>query len=123
MTDQLFAELETGYLYDSICSGDYRGTLRDIASLLVIVPEIELLQPPADPSEMRVEVLRRQADGSMGWWCLIITPMKEEAGGWDLTCARACQDLCTEAGECAHRWLRFHGRIDPVPVIGLKRSI
>ncbi|MBM66751.1 MAG: hypothetical protein CMH55_11020 [Myxococcales bacterium] len=116
VTDQLFAARDEGFLYDSICSGDYRGTLRDIASLLVIVPEIELLQPPADPAEMRVEVLRRQDDGEM---VREIVPYHDPDGGelegWDLTCARACQDLCTESGTCARRWLRFHGDDRPRP--------
>lgn len=116
LVDGVFEGSQGSFLYDSICSGDYRGTLRDIASLLVIVPEIELLQPPADPREMRVEVLRRQDDGSTE---RVVLPYHDPdngvTGGWDLTCARACQDFCSESGECARRWLRFHGEDRPRP--------
>ena len=53
LAGQLFAGSEGRYLLDSICADDYRRTLTEIASLLILVPALELVEPPADPRDMR----------------------------------------------------------------------
>jgi hypothetical protein len=104
------------HLMDSICLEDFRQTLQDIASLLILVPRIELLEPPSDPTQMRVTLSRRQGDGS---YVDEVIPVYDPANGidagWSLGCDRTCDDLCQAEGPCARRWLQFHGQARPRP--------
>ncbi|MEE2834775.1 MAG: hypothetical protein VYB65_02005 [Myxococcota bacterium] len=117
LAGQLFEGADGQYLLDSICADDYRRTLTEIASLLILVPALELVEPPADPREMRVTIERRLDDGSFAAIeeVPIYDPDNGIPDGWDLTCDRSCQNLCQDSGVCARRWLRFHGNARPRP--------
>ncbi len=117
LATQLFAGTDGRYLLDSICADDYRRTLTEVASLLILVPALELVEPPSDPTEMRVIIARRQDDGSYSEAAEvpIFDPDNGVVDGWDLTCDRSCQNLCQDEGVCARRWLRFHGNARPRP--------
>jgi hypothetical protein len=117
---ELARELAAGdaatHLMDSICLEDFRQTLQDIASLLILVPRIELLEPPSDPTQMRVTLSRRQSDGSFVDEVLAVyDPDNGVVDGWNLGCDRACDDLCQAEGPCAMRWLQFFGQARPRP--------
>ncbi len=117
LAEQLFDGSDGRYLLDSICADDYRRTLTEVASLLILVPALELVEPPADPREMRVTIARRQDDGTFSEAAEIpvYDPDNGVENGWDLTCDRSCQNLCQDSGVCSRRWLRFHGTARPRP--------
>jgi hypothetical protein len=117
LATQLFAGTDGRYLLDTICADDYRRTLQEVASLLILVPALELVEPPKDPRDMKVTLARRNEDGSHATAeeVPVYDPENGVDDGWDLTCARSCQNLCQDEGVCARRWLRFHGAARPRP--------